>query len=143
MIAIAVTGFTSTESNEINSRRRQDSKLILDVSLPLAQFTNGFEITFQHIGGYVVSGKSEPYIALKDGDIFRVPREGMPNLQQGRGDLFLRFHDSTEIGHSARIHGNRIEFVSEMPCETQVKYVTAEKVHDIPEDDNNGQCAQQ
>lgn len=126
-----------TEQLDHPTFKPQGNKLILDVSVPLAQFTNGFEITFEHVSGYVIVGKSDPNIVVRDGDIFKVRGEGLPNQYQQRGDLFIRFHNSNQDGV---IYGNKIDLVYGMPCETRIRYVTAEKVDEIPQGE---QCVHQ
>ncbi len=108
------------------------------MSAPLAQFTNGFEIIFNHISGYTIAAKSKPGIALNEGDLFKIQHEGMPNPPQNNGDLYLRFHNNDD---DKPVYDNTISLVSAMPCEMRLKHVTAEKAHNIPEDEVG--CAQQ
>ena len=112
----------------------------MDVHLSLAQLTNGFEITFDHIGQYIVVARSEPNMHIKNGDIFKIRNEGMPNQLQPHGDLYLQFHDK----EGATICGNQISLTSALPCEIgKIKHVMAEKVDKIPQYEDFADCAQQ
>ncbi|MBP5977756.1 hypothetical protein HW132_34890 [Brasilonema sp. CT11] len=105
------------------------------MSVSLSQLTNGFELTFQHVGGHIVVAKSDERITIQGGDLFRIDGEGLPK-DYSSGDLYLRFYDDNDRkGAYSRIIGNKISLLLCQPCEmSKVKHIQAAKVTSIPKD---------
>jgi molecular chaperone DnaJ len=85
---------------------RKGDNLYVDVNVKFTEAVLGTEIEVPTLSGESIKVKVPA--GTKDGDVIRVPEQGMPKLRgTGRGDLFVRVHiDVPKLGMMERVFGN-------------------------------------